>query len=69
MTKYFLKSEKNGKYLSSLFTDYHSEAFAASEPIPKTCYYYFSEEAAKDIIKQLERSLKPPAKISLIAIE
>lgn len=69
MTKYFLKSEKNGKYLSSLFTDSHTEAFSAEEALPSKCYYYFSEETAKDIIKRLERDLIPAAKIALIAIE
>jgi hypothetical protein len=53
MEVYTIKSAKTGKYLTSLFSDKHSDTFKAKEFKSGTCYYYNIKQIAEDIAKQL----------------
>ena len=46
---YFIKSNKNGLYLSCLFVDTHDEMFQASRPELGIAYGYNVKQIAQDI--------------------
>ena len=55
--KYYIQSNKTGKYLSNLFEDRHAKQFQEAKPIAGKCYYYETKQIALDVAAQLNGAI------------
>lgn len=57
-TQYTIRSNKTGKYITSLFSDKQSKTFTANEFNKNTCYFWNVKDIALVIAVQLDGYLE-----------